>query len=215
MSRRALVEYVAPIGVFALLTAAEPYLPPSFYPVAYVVKACAVTAALLLCRSPLRDIRPTAEGFGASVLVGIAVFVAWVGIDKVVPYPHLGGRVGFNPYDLSLAGTIGFLAVRLYGLVLLVPVMEELFWRSFVLRYVTTPDFLSVPVGTFSLAALGVMVACSGIAHPEWLVAVIASLVYALWLRRTRSLFAAIVAHATTNAALGIYILVSRDWTYW
>jgi CAAX prenyl protease-like protein len=83
------------------------------------------------------------------------------------------------------------------------------------LRYLTKYEFQTLPVGTFSASALWVMVGASALAHPEWLAAVIASLAYALWLRRSRSLFAAIVAHATTNAALGGYVLVTREWHYW
>jgi membrane protease YdiL (CAAX protease family) len=59
------------------------------------------------------------------------------------------------------------------------------------------------------------MVAASALSHPEWLVAVIASLAYGLWIRRTRSLFGAIVAHATTNGALGAYVLATGEWQYW
>ena len=59
------------------------------------------------------------------------------------------------------------------------------------------------------------MLAASALAHPEWLVAIMASLAYALWLRRSRSLFGAIVAHAVTNAALGAYVLTTEDWKYW
>ena len=76
-------------------------------------------------------------------------------------------------------------------------------------------DFRALPIGTFSASALGIMVAASALAHPEWLVAVIASLAYALWLRRTRSLFSVIVAHATTNATLGAYVLYTGSWQYW
>jgi CAAX prenyl protease-like protein len=93
--------------------------------------------------------------------------------------------------------------------------MEEIFWRSFLLRYLTNPDFQRLKVGTFSASALWVMVAASALAHPEWLVAAAASLAYAFWLRRTGSLFGVIVAHATTNAALGGYVLVTGDWQYW
>jgi CAAX prenyl protease-like protein len=93
--------------------------------------------------------------------------------------------------------------------------MEEIFWRSFLLRYLTQHDFRKLAVGTFSAMALWVMVAGSALAHPEWLVAAIASLAYAFWLRRTRSLFASIVAHATTNAALGAYVLTTGAWQYW
>jgi CAAX prenyl protease-like protein len=93
--------------------------------------------------------------------------------------------------------------------------MEEIFWRSFLLRYLTSTDFRKLPVGTFSASALWIMVAASALAHPEWLVAVMASLAYAFWLRRSRSLFGAIVAHAVTNAALGGYVLATGDYKYW
>jgi CAAX prenyl protease-like protein len=83
------------------------------------------------------------------------------------------------------------------------------------LRFLTHQDFTKLPVGTFSASALWLMVGASAVAHPEWLASVVASLVYALWLRRSGSLFAAIVSHATTNAALGGYMLVTRQWQYW
>jgi hypothetical protein len=142
--------------------------------------------------------------------------VLWVGIDRGVPYQHLGSRTAFDPSPLrGSTGWIAFLAVRFYGLVLMVPVIEEIFWRSFFLRYLTQLDFRRLPLGTFSASALWLMVGGSALSHPEWLVAAIASLAYALWLRRTRSLFASIVAHATTNAALGVYVLATGSWQYW
>jgi hypothetical protein len=209
-------EYWVPIVLFGVLTLAESYAPASQFQVLYIVKAGCVTAALIACRGPLRDIRFDAGVIGPSILIGAFVCVLWIGIDKVVPYPHLGSRTGFDPGPLQ--GSFWwfvFLAVRLYGLVLMVPVMEEIFWRSFLLRYLSQPDFRQLPVGTFSASALGIMVAASALAHPEWLVAAAASLAYALWIRRTGSLFGAIVAHAATNAALGGYVLATADWQYW
>ena len=108
-----------------------------------------------------------------------------------------------------------FLVARFYGLVLVVPVLEELFWRSFLLRYVTTPEFTSLPVGQFSATAFWVVVALSAAAHPEWLAAAIANALFAWLLRCTRSLFAVIVSHAVTNAALGAYVVAAGQWQYW
>ena len=126
------------------------------------------------------------------------------------------GRLTFDPTPLQgSAWWPAFLAVRLYGLALMVPVMEEIFWRSFLLRYLARTDFESLPVGTFSAFSLTVMLAASAVAHPEWLVAVLASLAYALWMRQSRSLFGAILAHSTTNAALGAYVLRTGEWQYW
>lgn len=202
--------------VFAIFTVADSEVSHDWFPAVYIVKAIAVTAALLVWRGPLREIQFDRKVIVPSVALGLIVCALWIGIDRAIPYPHLGTRAAFDPTPLqgSVWG-ITFLVVRLYGLVLMVPVMEELFWRSFLLRYLTNPDFHRVPLGTFSALALWLMVAASALAHPEWLVAIVASLAYALWLRKTRSLFSAVVAHAATNAALGIYVLVTGNWQYW
>jgi CAAX prenyl protease-like protein len=210
------IDYWIPMVTFGVLTLGESYLAPAWFPAAYILKAVIVTACLLIWRAPLAEIRFDGRLLVSSIAVGLVVFVVWVGVDKLVPYPHIGTRTAFDPTPLQgSSGWPAFLAVRLYGLVVMVPVMEEIFWRSFLVRYLTQSNFHALPVGTFSQSAMWIMVAASALAHPEWLVAVIASLVYALWIRRTRSLFGAIVAHAVTNAALGTYVLTTGEWQYW
>ena len=214
---RSATAYAAPIVVFAVLTALEGFLPVSAYPVFYVVKMAAVTAALVYFRGPLGDIRPSWGVVPLGAAVGAVVCAEWVIVDSLVSYPHLGTRVGYNPFEAihDVGMRWAFLGARFYGLVLVVPVMEELFWRSFLLRYATTADFTALPVGQFSMTAFWVMVALSAVAHPEWLVAALASALFAWLLRYTRSLFAVIVSHAVANAALGGYILFRGQWQYW
>jgi uncharacterized protein len=65
------------------------------------------------------------------------------------------------------------------------------------------------------MTAFLVVAGAAAVAHPEWLIAFIANAIYNLWLGRTRSLFATIVAHATTNAILGIYVLRTGNWQLW
>jgi CAAX prenyl protease-like protein len=152
-----------------------------------------------------------------SVVVGLVIIVQWVLVDQWVPYPHLGTRMGYDPFAAIDAPWLrwAFLVARLCGLVLIVPLLEELFWRSFLLRYATTADFTSLPVGQFSTTAFLIVVALSALAHPEWLVAAVASALFAWLLHRTRSLFAAIVSHVVANAALGAYILATERWHLW
>jgi uncharacterized protein len=209
--------YAAPIVVFAVLTALEGVLPAGVYPAFYIVKVAAVTAALVYFRGPLGDIRPSWDVVPLGVAVGLVVFAEWVILDRLVSYPHLGTRVGYNPFTAiaDVALRWAFLVARFYGLVLVVPVMEELFWRSFLLRYATTADFASLTVGQFSWTAFWIVVALSAVAHPEWLVAAIASALFAWLLHHTRSLFAVIVSHAVANAALGGYIVIRGQWQYW
>jgi CAAX protease family protein len=210
------LDYWIPMVAFGVLTLAESYVAPAWFPAAYILKAVIVTSCLFIWRVPLSEIRFDGRVVLPSIVIGLVVFVLWIGVDKLVPYPHLGTRTAFDP--TSLQGSMWwptFLAARLYGLVLMVPVMEEIFWRSFLVRFLTQPDFRRLPVGTFSTSALWIMIAASALAHPEWLVAVIASLVYGLWIRRTQSLFGVIVAHAATNGALGAYVLATGEWHYW
>jgi len=208
--------YGGPFVLFGVFTLVEGYVPANLYPVVYFIKICAVTIALMIAGTARRDITPSGGVVPLSIALGLLVFIAWVGIDKWVPYPHLGERTGFNPFSLLRSPWAAvFLAVRFYGLVLVVPVMEELFMRSFLLRYFTTSNFTAVPMGTFSWSAFWIVAGLSAASHPEWLVAVVASCAYALLLRRRRSLFAAVLAHATTNAALGIYVVLTGDWKYW
>ena len=138
-------------------------------------------------------------------------------IDQWLPYPHFGSRAAFDPFA-SIEDSVqraAFLALRFSGLVLVVPVMEELFLRSFVIRFVTNPDFWQVRIGDYSQTAFWAVAGLSALAHPEWLIAIIASVAYTLLLRRTRSLFASVAAHAVTNFALGMYVLKTGAYQYW
>ncbi len=211
------LPYVAPMALFLLLTDLESRAPTAFYPWLYGLKIIFVSGALWMCRAVWRDIRWDGRVLPLSISVGIAVFGLWIGLDKAIPYPHLGARTGLNPFSAleNDAARALFLCSRFYGLVLMVPLMEELFWRSFLLRYATEPEFEKLPVGTFSNVAFALVAGAFGLAHSEWLVAIIAAAIYALLLRKTESLFACIIAHGVTNLCLGIYVLSSGDWKYW
>ena len=211
------VGYVLPTIVFGILTAVEGYAPRAYYVWLYLAKVCLVTAALVVCRGSWRDISPSAKVLPAAVLVGLAVFAQWIILDKWISYPRLGSRSGFNPFEEIVSPTLRmvFLSARLYGLVLMVPLMEEIFWRSFLLRYLTDPDFLKVAQGAFSWTAFLVVAIAFGVSHPEWPVAVITACAYALLLRRTRSLFGCVVAHVISNLSLAAYVLVTGEWSYW
>jgi len=210
-------QYVFPIVVFALLTAAEGYAAPLNYVWLYLAKVCVVTITLALCRDSWKDVSFDLKVIPLALLVGLVVFVLWVSLDRWMAYPQLGNRTGLNPFVEIESPTLRviFLTARFYGLVLMVPVMEEIFWRSFLLRYLTDAAFKKVPQGSFSWTAFALVAVVFGVSHPEWLAAVIAAAAYALLLRRTKSIFACIVAHLITNLALGVYILKTGSWKYW
>jgi CAAX prenyl protease-like protein len=226
--RLAWLPYVAPMATFLALTSLEGYLPlgnegaPStWYPLAYAAKVAIVTAVVIACRSTWRDLRPrpSARPLALAVGLGLAVTAAWVGLDGLYPTTDsLGKRAGFDPGSISsAAGRLGFIAVRLYGLVLLVPLFEELFWRSFAIRYLVDPDdFTRTPIGRVTPMAAIATAVVFAMAHPvEWLPAVLTGLVWAWLVYRTKSITACVVSHVTANLALGIYVLTAHDWKFW
>ena len=211
------LAYVLPMVAFMVLTTVESSASKANYIWLYLAKVVMVTATLLWFKRPLKDIRPKANVLIPAILVGLAVFIEWVLLDKWIPYPHLGQRTSLDPFaaiDSPILRSL-FLVARFYGLVVMVPVMEELFWRSFLLRYFSDSYFTELPIGTFSWEAFFTVAVGFSLVHTEWLVAFICACAYALLLRQTKSIFACIVAHGTTNLALGVYVILTHDWVYW
>lgn len=221
------LPYVAPMIVFLAFTQAEASFAtgsagrpnPSLYPWLYLVKIAATAATAWAFRSTWRDFRPIPKPgvWLLSITVGLLVIVAWVGLNqRYPPLPFLGGeRAGFDPNILPAPWRFGFLAVRFLGLVALVPLIEELFWRSFLVRWLTDPDFESLPVGSATWKAGGIVSALFALAHPEWLPALLTGLAWIWLLRTTRSLSACLISHVAANLALGIYVLATGEWKYW
>lgn len=206
--------------LFLVATQSESLVPKSVYPVAYAVKVITVTAALAVCARTWRhELRFDGKAVGFGILAGLIGLPLWIGVSEITPsLSFLGTRAAYNPLaeipDATLRAV--FLATRFFGLAAMVPLMEEVFWRSFLLRFVTDQDkWYTLPVGTFSLVALGIVSALFGIAHPEYLAAIVFALLMAGLLRVTRSLLACVVAHGVTNLALGIYVLATGNWKYW
>lgn len=218
------LAYVLPMVLFLILTASEGAIGRDRYPFVYMVKATTVTAALILCSGVWRhELKFEKRHLPSAIVAGIFVFIEWIAIDKLVPYPHIGERISYNPFAEIGSDPLRwtFLAFRIFGLSLMVPLMEEVFWRSFLLRFADEtladePDPWQVKaVGIFSNTAMLIVSALFALAHSEWLAAFICGISYALLLRLTKNLTSCFIAHAITNALLGIYVLVMNDWKFW
>jgi hypothetical protein len=149
-----------------------------------------------------------------SVAVGAVVFVLWINLDA--PWMRLGEpAASFVPTDADGQLIVALVVFRLLGAALVVPVMEELFWRSFLMRWIDRPVFEGLDPRQVSAKAVLLSTFVFTLAHTQWLAAVIAGLAYALLYRQTGRLWNAVVAHAVTNAALGAWVLTTRQWTFW
>jgi len=207
----AYLSRVLPFAVFALCTVASSLLDLPKGP-SYAVKTLLTAGCLAWAWNGFKgEIRVTFSG--EAVLAGVFVFFCWIGLDGL--YPH-AGQSAFNPY-LEAPGHIVYLvmAVRILGAVLVVPLMEEVFWRSFALRFVLRKDFLALPLGSFSWYAFVLNVVLFGLEHHRWLAGILAGAVYALLLHRSKNLFIPILAHAVTNLLLAIYVVFSGNWSFW
>jgi CAAX prenyl protease-like protein len=138
-----------------------------------------------------------------------------IGLDRMA---SLGARAEYNPFErlagLPVAWAWAFLAVRLAGLVLVVPVAEELFLRGFLMRFVSAADWSEQSIGVLSRAALAASVIYPLATHPavEWPAAVVWFAMVTALAARTRNLWDCIAAHAVTNLLLGTYVVLFGAW---
>ncbi len=148
-----------------------------------------------------------------AALFGVLIFVLWITLDH--PFLLLGEMGGgFDPrndgrVDLSLA------IVRVLGASLVVPVMEELFWRSFLARWVDRPSFLEQPPQRISLKAIALTSALFAVEHTLWFAGLVAGIAYAWLYRRTGNLWVPVMAHMVTNSILAAWVLHTGSWQYW
>jgi CAAX prenyl protease-like protein len=183
----------------------------------YPLKTAAVLAVLIYfwpCYDELnvkRTLKPRDVLLAA--IIGVVVYVLWVRMDW--PWATQGQPGGYNPLLAGDRMEKVLVTVRLLGAVIVVPVMEELFWRSFLLRYLISTRFQTVPLGTFTVFSFLATVVLFGLEHHLWLAGMMAGAAYTLLLYGTRRLWPSIIAHAVTNLALGLHVLLTQEWHWW
>ena len=161
-----------------------------------------------------RQRRPTAAEALLATAVGLGVFALWIQLDA--PWMTIGAPSAvFTP--LTAAGTIDWplVAVRWVGAALVVPVMEELFWRSFLMRWIERPVFEGVDPQRVGAKAIVLSTFVFVLAHTMWLAAIVAGLAYAWLYVRSGKLWLPVIAHAATNGALGAWVVTTGNWQFW
>ncbi|MBM3846489.1 MAG: CAAX prenyl protease-related protein [Verrucomicrobia bacterium] len=166
-----------------------------------------------------------------SVLTGIAVFAAWVGLDGTYPtlnevFARMSSKpaapspdVEWNPFSL-FAGSVFwgwfFVIVRIVGTTLVVPPLEEVFYRSLMYRAIASPDYEKWPLSHFSAKAFFITAVVFGVMHPEqWVAGVLCGLAYQALVLRCGHVGEAMAAHAVTNLLLGVWVVWKGAWKFW
>ncbi len=147
------------------------------------------------------------------VVVGVLAFGLWVALE---PASTGAGR--------ALASTVGampggrawaWIALRVIGSVAIIPVVEELAFRGYLLRRLVSVEFDSVSLARLAWLPLLVSSAAFGLLHGRWLAGMLVGVMYGLAVYRRGKLGDAIVAHAVTNGLIAATVLVTGDWSMW
>lgn len=218
-----------PFVVFLVLTSLQGSFGESGRFWVYLLKTVVGAWMLWQLRDVLTEMKWT---FSAeAVVVGVLVCVMWVALDPFYPKqdelwyllamgedPAKNPPTLWNPFahfgDGSLLAWF-FVVVRIAGSSLVVPPLEEVFYRSFLYRYLVSPEFERVPLTYRHGTALGICALIFAFTHHQWLAGILCGVVYQFLVFRKGRLGDAITAHAITNFLLGLWVVGRGDWIFW
>jgi CAAX prenyl protease-like protein len=223
-----LVARVAPFVVFLALTSCQGRFGAASAYWFYLAKTLVAVWLIWEMRPLVSEMRWAISW--EAVVVGVGVFVMWVGLDPFYPkLTEIITKLGlskffgthqaiWNPHEqFGQTSALAWLMIvtRILGSTLVVPPLEEVFYRSFLYRYVAKPDFLSVPLNRFLPLPFLVTAAVFGISHSQWLAGILCGMAYQWLVLRKNRLGDAMTAHAITNFLLGVWVAWQGAWQFW
>ncbi len=223
MPSRAALARITPFAIFMALLIARSQAPADgawgfepqwLYGLSVVIAGAVIAVCWREYGELARQTLPAAREGLLAIAAGMVVFALWISLDA--PWMTIGApSAPFKPLDASGAIDGRQVAMRFIGAALLVPLMEELFWRSLLMRWLEQPIFQGVDPRRVGVRAIVLSTFVFTLAHTLWLAAAIAGLVYALLYVKTGKLWMAVIAHAVTNAALGVWVVTTANWQFW
>lgn len=205
---------VAPFVIFLSLTYAPLFLEGNSRFWCYLAK-------MLVCAWIIWEMRPFVlemrwKFSWEAFIVGLLVFIMWVGIDAFYPHPKQSGP-DWNPHVVfgqNSSVAWGLIVMRILGMTFVVPPIEEAFWRSFLYRWFVKTDFQNMPFHRFHLTSFVVTAALFGSEHFQWLAGILCGFAYQWLVIRKDRLGDAMTAHAITNFLLGVWVVWQGDWKF-
>ncbi len=221
LTKYPVLPWVAPFAIFMALLAAAPYL-PLVQPWESIVRVGILVAALVaFSGSLIRTVR--VQHAVGSVLLGVAVCAMWVAPDLLVPgwrshwlfQNSLTGSITNSIAPADLADPL-VVTLRMVRATLLVPILEELFWRGWLPRWIVNPNWQTVPLARYTTMAFVASSVLFALEHgPYWEVGLLCGLIYNWWFWKTKSLGDIVLVHAVTNGALSAYVFATGKYEYW
>lgn len=176
------------------------------------------------------------RGVGLGILMGVVGIVIWLAPTFIHAWTGCGDQLswlkwlgfrdrleGFNPnvFDAKEQALAHWAAIvfRFLRLVVIVALVEEIFWRGFLMRYLIQGEkhWLDERIGTYRLMAFWVTTLLFASAHmgPDFAVAIIYGALAGWVTIKTGNLWAVVIMHAVANLCLGFVIMVTRFWGLW
>ena len=208
---------VAPYALLIILTVVQDSFggPARFW--MYFVKMVIGAWCILEIRSLVPEMRWAVSW--EAIVGGVLVFAIWVGLDPYYPKFELLFKVGepWNPFKQFGGSVLSwfFVVVRIVGSAVIVPPLEEVFYRSFLYRYFVRLQFTAMPLNQLHWLSLIVTSLFFGLSHYQWLAGLLCGLVYQGVTIRKNRLGDAMTAHALTNLLLGCWIVGKKAWGFW
>ena len=216
LNRWPALGYVVPFAVFIGFLVIHKLLP-----VPQAARFVIILALLAIFSRGLLPSRPSRAFL--SVILGIGIFFVWIAPDLLIPgYRNsilFSNSIVGRPQgatEPSDQGNAIFLLFRVLNSVLTIPIIEELFWRGWMMRWIVARPFNRIPVGTYNAEAFWLVAFLFASEHGSfWDVGLIAGVIYNWWAVKTGNLTDCVIAHAMTNACLAVYVIGWGQWQYW
>jgi exosortase E/protease (VPEID-CTERM system) len=209
-SSRAAVYMVPLLVIIAatMFTSTLSYGLDKFYP----LRVIAAGAVFWLYRSRLQQFSWNVSW--PAIALGALTFVLWIWLQPANSHVNDGAFAAGLKASSAPAAAL-WLAFRIVGGVVTVPVAEELAFRGYLTRRLISRNFEQLPAGQFTWLSFGVSSLIFGLVHGQHLAATLAGMLFAIALYRRGKLCDAIAAHATTNGMLAVFVLSTHRWSLW
>jgi CAAX prenyl protease-like protein len=215
---------MAPYLAYLLLLPLKDWVPAAYLPWATAARGI---LGLLVFWSLRRHFPPLGKPhWPIAITAGVLSAMLWVGGEYLLDQIHLGGRFFVFPgvlevkdprEGLTALSWASQVVLRLAVATITVPIVEEIFWRGFLLRaFINWDRFERVPLGTFAWRAFIGTALLSCLQHPDnWGVSILCWLAWNGLMYWKKSLLCLMITHGVTNLVLYLYVIRTGDWQFW
>ncbi len=220
------LPWVAPFAAFLICAKIAVSAPEEYYPCLYtlcvIITGIFTVYLLVVSRVVHPHLRILPGIFFGLVGIVLWIYLCGLGIEARIAamlpeWLQPEARAAFNPFA-QISDPVyrwAFIGIRVTGMAILVPIVEELFWRGWLMRWVISHEWEKVPIGKFTPASFLWVTALFTMAHPEWLAAAVWCALINMLLYWKKDLWNCIVAHAVSNLCLAVYVMKFDAWNLW